>query len=227
MSNISNIAPTLNTLNYSHHPSNSQVNMGIPLPIFPRQIKFNPNEDKSVLDNLMILIKDQNGCRMIQKKLEEKRDDFILKFFDKIKGNTFEIICDQFGNYVIQKLVECCTDKNIITGLLEKLKQKIIAVSTNCYGTRGFQRIIDFISEDSDYEILRENLTNNVFNLIKDVNGNHVIQKLIQLYPLNKNNFIIDEIIQNIIEIAKLKQGSCLFQKMIEKISEQNKVNLI
>jgi hypothetical protein len=47
-------------------------------------IKFNPNDDKSVIDNVMILIKDQNGCRMIQKKLEEKKDDFLLKFFEKV-----------------------------------------------------------------------------------------------------------------------------------------------
>jgi hypothetical protein len=224
MSNVSNIAPNVNTLNYSHFLSNSQATMPIPLPV-SRQIKFNPNEDKSVLDNLLILIKDQNGCRMIQRKLEEKREDFISKFFEKIKGNIYEVICDQFGNYVIQKFVECCSDKNIITSLLDKLKHKMIPVSTNCYGTRGFQRILDFISEDSDHDILKEILTNNIFSLIKDVNGNHVIQKLINIYPINKNGFIIEEIIKNIVEISKLKQGSCIFQKIIDKIGDHNKVS--
>lgn len=214
--------PHTNPNNNTHIniPSNRSF---FPMPVPP--MKFNPNEDKSVLDNLLILIKDQNGCRMIQKKLEEKKEDFITKFYEKTKPNINEIICDQFGNYVIQKFVECCGDKNIISNLLEKIKPKIYSVSTNCYGTRGFQRLLDFISDDNDYEIIKEYLTNNVFNLIKDVNGNHVIQKIIQIYPVNRNHFIFEEVIQNIVEISKLKQGSCIFQKLVEKASDSDKVS--
>jgi hypothetical protein len=189
-------------------------------------VRFNPNEDKSVLDNVMILIKDQNGCRMIQKKLEEKKEDFLHKFFDKIKNNINEVICDQFGNYVIQKFVECCSDKNIITSLLEKIKPKIYSISTHCYGTRGFQRILDFISEQADYEIMKEYLINNILNLIKDVNGNHVVQKVLQVYPTERNHYVLDEIIKNILEISKLKQGGCIFQKAVEKANEIDKVNI-
>ena len=67
-------------------------------------------------------------------------------------------------------------------------------------------------------------MTQNIYNLIKDINGNHVVQKILLLYPKEKNSFIIEEIIQNIIEIAKLKQGSCIFQKVIDRASEQDKV---
>jgi len=47
-------------------------------------IKFNPNDDKNILDNLLVLIKDQNGCRLIQKKLEEKKEEFYIKFYEKV-----------------------------------------------------------------------------------------------------------------------------------------------
>ena len=67
-------------------------------------------------------------------------------------------------------------------------------------------------------------MINNIFNLIKDINGNHVIQKILLLFPQDKNSFIMEEIIQNIIEISKLKQGSCIFQKVIERSSELDKV---
>jgi hypothetical protein len=203
---------------------NTNINPTLKSFMPPVATRFNLNEDKSVLDNLLVLIKDQNGCRMIQKKLEEKKEDFLKSFFDKIKNNVCDIICDQFGNYVIQKFVESCTDKNIIKNLMICLKPKIYTISTNSYGTRGFQRIIEFLSDESDYEIMREYLTNNVLNLIKDVNGNHVIQKVLQVYSKERNHFILSEIIDNIIEISKLKQGGCIFQKAIERATKDDQV---
>ena len=48
---------------------------------YPFQIK---PDDKALLDNLMFLIKDQNGCRVLQKKFEERRLEFFKKFYDKV-----------------------------------------------------------------------------------------------------------------------------------------------
>lgn len=53
-----------------------------------------------------------------------------------------------------------------------------------------------------------------------------MVQKILLIYPQEKNSFIIEEIDQNIIEISKLKQGSCIFQKITEKASEKDKVIL-
>lgn len=47
-------------------------------------IKFNPNDDRNILDNALVLIKDQNGCRLVQKKLEEKKEEFLMKFYEKV-----------------------------------------------------------------------------------------------------------------------------------------------
>jgi hypothetical protein len=197
----------------------------------PTPLKYAGNltmhEDRSMIDNLLLLIKDQHGCRMIQKKLEEKNPDFMLRFLDKIKNNLLEIICDQFGNYVVQKYVESCSDKIIISQILEKLRPKLFQISINSYGTRGFQRLLDFISTEADFAIVKEFLVKNVYNLIQDVNGNHVIQKILQIYPQDKNSFIIKEIIQNIIETCQLKQGGCIFTKSLEKANDENKKEMI
>ena len=57
------------------------------------------------------MIKSQNCPKLIQKKIEEKSNDFTSKLYDQIKYNLLEIINDQYGNYVIQKLVEHCDKK--------------------------------------------------------------------------------------------------------------------
>lgn len=188
-------------------------------------IKFNPNDDKAVLDNLLILTKDQNGCRMIQKKFEEKKEEFMAKFYEKIKNNLIDILCDQFGNYVIQKFVECLADKSYISKIIEKIKPKLYYISTHSYGTRAFQKLLDYISNEQDYEVIKEFLIGNIYPLIKDTIGNHVMQKIILTFPVNKNSFIMKEITENILEISKLKQGGCIFQKILEKASNEDKVS--
>lgn len=53
-------------------------------PQVPQQFKMNYNDEKNIIDNLLILIKDQNGCKIIQKKLEEKNPEFMMKFFERV-----------------------------------------------------------------------------------------------------------------------------------------------
>ena len=64
----------------------------------------------------------------------------------------------------------------------------------NQYGTRAFQTLIDFITSEQDFDILREVMLNNVSTLSLDQNGNHVIQKLLFALPKSKNQFIFDEL---------------------------------
>jgi len=87
--------------------------------------------------------------------------------------------------------------------------------------------MLEVTKTENEYNIIKEFITNNIFNLIKDINGNHVIQKILLIYPQNKNSFILDEINQNIIEISKLKQGGCIFQRVKERANEHDKVYCI
>jgi len=115
-------------------------------------------------------------------------------------------------------------DASLVSKLLEKIKIKLYQISTNPYGTRVFQKMLEYITHDSELEIIKEYVTNNVFSLVKDTNGNHVIQKILQIYPNEKNSFILKEIEENIVEISKLKQGSCIFQKVLEYSKAVDKV---
>jgi hypothetical protein len=42
------------------------------------------NDEKAMIDNIMVLIKDQNGCRMLQRKFEEKKVEFLFKFYERV-----------------------------------------------------------------------------------------------------------------------------------------------
>lgn len=194
------------------------------------------NDEKYLLDNILILLKDQNGCRLIQKKIEEKNLDFISNFFEKIAPNLNEIVIDQFGNYVIQKFIEVSyNERNFLLNFYDNLRNTLYTISVNPYGTRVFQRTVDLMSAnlnniqnlDLIFENLKELIINHTYDLILDKNGNHVFQKILLMYPKNKNQFIYDELCKISFEVAKLKQGGCIFQRAFEMASHSQKRLLV
>ena len=39
---------------------------------------------KMIIDHIYLYIRDQNGCRILQKKIEEKNHEFLSKFYEKV-----------------------------------------------------------------------------------------------------------------------------------------------
>jgi Pumilio-family RNA binding repeat len=63
--------------------------------------------------------------------------------------------------------------------------------------------------------------------LILDQNGNHVIQKVLLVFPKSKNQFLFDEITKSCLEISKLRLGVCIIQKALEMSNDIQKKLLI
>jgi hypothetical protein len=208
------------------------------------QPQFNPNsipnflqDDQYVLENILLLLKDQNGCRMVQKKIEEKVSDkdYINSFYEKISPYIYDIVNDQFGNYVIQKYFEIIQkDKAAVTRFFERIALSLFSISVNPYGTRFFQRALECmtpiysqIETESLNEILKDLIQSHIMDLILDTNGNHVFQKILALFPKDKNDFFFDELTRISFSVAKLKQGGCIFQKAFDHASLEQKKKLV
>ena len=203
--------------------------------------KINPNKIKNCNEKLILMIKSQNGSKSIQKKIEEKNNEFTSKFYEQIKNNLFEIFNDQYGNYVIQKFVEHC-DKKILSSMLKKLyygannennfKNYLLEISLNPYGTRALQKMLENLSSimnEDDINILLKFSQGNIYQMIKDINGNHVIQSIIESIK-NKDYLspIYKEMCENIVSVMKTKSGSCcVFPKILSNINEEDSDKMI
>ena len=203
--------------------------------------KNNPNKIKNYNEKLILMIKSQNGSKSIQKKIEEKNNEFTSKFYEQIKNNLFEIFNDQYGNYVIQKLVEHC-DKKILSQLLKKLyyggnvennfKNYLLEISINPYGTRALQKLLDNLGStltEEDINIILKFSQGNIYQMVKDINGNHVIQSIIENIK-NKDYLtpIYKEMCDNIVSIMKTKSGSCcVFPKIFNNINDEDSDKMI
>jgi DUF2075 family protein len=65
---------------------------------------------KALLEYSSILAKDQGGCRFLQKKIEEGKEDIKDKIFVNTIDTFMEIMNDPFGNYLAQKIAETCKE---------------------------------------------------------------------------------------------------------------------
>lgn len=196
-------------------------------------------DDTYMLENILILLKDQNGCRMVQQKLKEKGHDkdFVFQFFEKIKPNLNDIVNDQFGNYVTQKFIDIIQnqgDKNLLAAFFERIRNNLYVISVNHYGTRFFQKTLECLTPvysrletDGVNDALRQLVQEHLFDLILDTNGNHVFQKILFIYPKNKNQFIYDALTKAASKIAKLKQGGCIFGRAFDCATMEQRRQLV
>lgn len=192
-------------------------------------------DDKYLLDNVLILLKDQNGCRIAQKKLEERATDFefVQNFYNKIESNLIDIINNQFGNYVVQKYFEIIhQDNSSVSRIFEKIRFNIFEISIHQYGTRFFQKALELLisnynESETTNSVLKELIEKHMMDLIVDTNGNHVFQKILLLYPKNKNQFLYDKVTNNAIAIAKVKQGGCTIQRAFDYSNTSQRVKLV
>ncbi len=68
----------------------------------------------------MAVAKDQNGCRFLQRKFDEGGPAAIQAVLPEVLEHLIELMMDPFGNYLIQKLLDRCSEDQrlAVTALL-------------------------------------------------------------------------------------------------------------
>ncbi|KAF9175970.1 hypothetical protein BGX20_006066 [Mortierella sp. AD010] len=172
------------------------------------------------------LCKDQHGCRYLQKKLEEQNEAHLAIIFGEVFGHFVELMTDPFGNYLCQKLLEYCGDEQR-TAIVETVAPELVNISLNMHGTRAVQKMIEFLSTPQQIAIVVVALNSSVVTLIKDLNGNHVIQKCLNRLASEDNQFIYNAISAHCVEVATHRHGCCVLQRCIDHASASQKIQLV
>ncbi|ODN84336.1 hypothetical protein L202_00308 [Cryptococcus amylolentus CBS 6039] len=178
---------------------------------------------------LLSLCKDQHGCRYLQKKLEEGDPQHRDMIFNETYGHFPELMTDPFGNYLCQKLLEYSTEDQR-SAIIDSVANDLVGISLNMHGTRAVQKMVDFLAQPRQPKQIRTlilALSMNVVALIKDLNGNHVIQKCLNKLIPEDNQFIYNAIAANLIEVATHRHGCCVLQRSIDHASPAQRMQLV
>ncbi|PRP73515.1 hypothetical protein PROFUN_02524 [Planoprotostelium fungivorum] len=183
---------------------------------------------ETVIGKILAISRDQQGCRYLQKKLEEKEAPVIQKIFEEVSDHVGELMIDPFGNYLCQKLLEFCTSKQRLE-IIEKVSGELVSISKNMHGTRAVQKLIECLDTPPQVLLVEKSLKSHVVDLIQDLNGNHVIQRCLNLLKPAENQFIYNSVVtgSNCVRVATHRHGCCVLQRCIDYASPEQKTTLI
>eukprot|EP00798_Chlamydomonas_sp_ICE-L_P021447 gene21447-28415_t len=156
-----------------------------------------------VVGKLMYVAQDQNGCRFLQRKFDEQGPAAVAVVFPEILDNIVELMVDPFGNYLVQKLLERCSEQQRLEKLIETLTTK------------------------EQHQLVVKMLRNGVNTLIKDWHGNHVVQRCLQRFPPDDAQFIYDAAMENCVQIASHRHGCCVLQRCLDFSSPSQRRTLV
>ncbi|XP_072971378.1 putative pumilio homolog 7, chloroplastic isoform X1 [Typha angustifolia] len=174
------------------------------------------------------IAKDQHGCRFLQQKFDEGKHQVDL-IFNGIINHVVELMVDPFGNYLMQKLLDVCTEEQrmtIVRALTED-RANLVRISLNIHGTRAVQKLIETLKSKQQISLVISALQPGFLDLMKDLNGNHVVQRCLQSFTAEDNKVIYDAAAINCADIATHRHGCCVLQRCIAHSTGEHRSMLI
>lgn len=82
------------------------------------------------------MAKDQQGCRFLQRVFAEGTSRDVQIIFNEIIGHAVELMMTPFGNYLMQKLLDVCSEdqKMHILYRVTEVPGELVRISLNTYG---------------------------------------------------------------------------------------------
>ncbi|PQQ06199.1 pumilio homolog 12 [Prunus yedoensis var. nudiflora] len=177
------------------------------------------------------LATNQDGCRCLQRAMEAvPNKELIDLIFLEVLEHVATLMLDPHGNYVVQKLVEVCSEEQrtqMLLMLTKKNDLQLICISLDTRGTRSVQKLLKYISTKEQITLIMRALSPGVVALSKNSNGQHVIEHCLEHFSVQDNEYLLHVVANNCCEIAKDKSGCCVLQKCVEHSNGQNRERLV
>ena len=158
-----------------------------------------------VSNNFIDLSYNINGICIVKKLLlMTHKKDLHKKIKKIIYDNALNLIIHQYGNYVIQTIIENWDD-NELDDIINQYKIKYIYLSKQKYSSNAIERIIEKNKKNLENYINEICNQNNIIEIMKNKYGNYVIQKALKLSSGNYKEKLLLEINKNINKLEDKK----------------------
>ncbi|XP_071714958.1 putative pumilio homolog 8, chloroplastic [Rutidosis leptorrhynchoides] len=193
------------------------------------QTKFCSSNLTEAQRYIFSMAKDQHGCRLLQKIFDDGNPKHVQIVFDEIIGHVIELMINPFGNYLMQKLLDVCNEEQRMQILMKITHEprELVQISLNTHGTRVIQKLVETIKTRQEVKIVISALEPGFIALIKDPNGNHVIQRCLQCLNNEDNKFIFVAAAKFCVEIATHQHGCCVLQRCINHSTGELREKLV
>ena len=156
-----------------------------------------------IIENSTELCKNRHGCCVIQKYIEVRDPIMIPKLLDKLIEDSLELITNQFGNYVIQTILSI-GDKKYGNILANKITPNVVYYAKEKYSSNVVEKCLQYC-DGENFEKLIESIQkeDNLTDLMLDEHGNYIVQKVLSLSSIEKQNIML-RIIEKLFDKLKM-----------------------
>ncbi|XP_052190119.1 putative pumilio homolog 7, chloroplastic isoform X2 [Diospyros lotus] len=175
------------------------------------------------------MAKDQHGCRLLQKMFDKGNQQDVQMIFNGIISHVIELMMNPFGNYLMQKLLDVCNEEQrtqIILMVTEE-PENLVRISLNTHGTRVVQKLIETLKTRQQILLVVSAVQPGFLDLIRDLNGNHVIQRCLEYLSKEDNEFIFDAAAKFCVDIATHQHGCCVLNRCITQSAGKHREKLV
>ncbi|KAF8053028.1 hypothetical protein N665_1473s0001 [Sinapis alba] len=183
----------------------------------------------NIYGSVSLMAKHQIGCRALQKLVDEGTFHDFKVIFGEIINHVIDVSMDQFGNYLVQKMIDLCDDeqRTLIVRVLTSKPIDLFQICQHNYGTRVVQKMIETVKTKKQIEMLKSGLEPCCLALVKNLNGNHVIQTCLTSLGPNDNKFVVEVATKNCAEIATHRHGCCVLQCCVANTVGEQRERLV
>ncbi|XP_044505513.1 pumilio homolog 2-like isoform X2 [Mangifera indica] len=173
-------------------------------------------------DQVVTLSTHPYGCRVIQRILEHCKDPKTQsKVMDEILGNVSNLAQDQYGNYVVQHVLEHGKphERSII---IEELAGKIVEMSQQKFASNVVEKCLTFGGPTERLLLVNEMLGSTDENeplqaMMKDQFANYVVQKVLETCDDQQRELILSRIKVHLNALKKYTYGKHIVAR-VEKL---------
>ncbi|XP_049850503.1 uncharacterized protein LOC126322710 [Schistocerca gregaria] len=174
------------------------------------------------------------GCRVIQRILEHcslsnasscKGASAQLDILDELLKETPKLVQDQYGNYVVQHVLENGRQKDR-RAIISHLEGKIVALSQHKFASNVIEKCVQYGSYDDRQMILQEIVSEKPVQngnylpleiMMKDAYANYVVQKILEVCDNSQRNLLVLKIKPHLASLKKYTYAKHIIARL-EKI---------
>ncbi|XWS14766.1 hypothetical protein CRYUN_Cryun35bG0036400 [Craigia yunnanensis] len=178
---------------------------------------------------ILALAKDQYGCRFLQRAIDEASIEEIDIIFMEVIDHVGELMLDPFANYVVQRVVDVCSEEQKSQILLMIVKDgfRLVNICLNVHGTRAIQKLLDKLTTQQQISLFMSALSPGAVALTKDMNGHRVIQYCLKNFSDEDTKYLLNEVADNCYQIATDKSGCCALQQCVDHSKGEARAHLV
>jgi len=190
--------------------------------------------------NVYYLSRHFYACRVIQKAMDHVSVDDCIAIIGELEAHGREvpnlihdcILCDN-GNHVIQKMLTLKLDRRHIKFIIDVVDTNLLFYSSQNYGCRIVQNIIEFYGQYDDKRVLRTMVArDNLLEMCQSQYGNYVIQRILKLcfgadQFLQLKRDVMRNVFASVERLSVNKYGSNVVESCVEHASDRQRQMLL